>query len=75
MKDLPRGPTEKNEPDALRKPRIRNMMYPVKVMYLGVIACTQDEDNFDDRIVLERVWYAKVQTHASKNKIVWNMCI
>ena len=52
MKELPRGPTEKNAPDALRKPIIRNRGYPVKLMYLGVVTCPQDEDNFYGRIML-----------------------
>ena len=47
MKELPRGPTQKNSPDVLRKPMICNRRYPVKVMYLGVVVCTQDEDIFN----------------------------
>ena len=68
MKELPRGPTEKNAADSLRKPRIHNRRYPVKVIYLGVIACPQDEDNFYGLIMIERVSHAKVLTRASKNK-------
>ena len=37
-------------------------------MYLGVVACPQDEDKFYGRIILERVSRAKVLTSASKNK-------
>ena len=36
-------------------------------MYLGVVACPQDEDNFYGRIMLERASRAKVLTRASKN--------
>ena len=67
MKELPRGPTEQNAPDSLWKPRILNMRYPVKVIYLGVVDCPQDEDKFYDQIMLDRVSHAKVLTHASKN--------
>ena len=44
------------------------MRYPVKVIYLGVVDCPQDEDKFYGRIILERVSRAKVLTVASKNK-------
>ena len=40
--------------------------YPVKVMYLGIVDCPQDEENFDGRIMLERVSRAKVLTLASQ---------
>ena len=68
MKELIRGPKEKNAPDNLRKPRVCNRRYPIKAIYLGVIDFPQDEDNFDDQIILERVSHAKVLTRASKNK-------
>ena len=44
------------------------MRYIVKVMYLGFFACTQDQDNFDGHIMIERVSHAKFLTRASKNK-------
>ena len=68
MKELPRGPTEKNEPDDLWKAMIRNRRYTVKAMYLGVVDCTQDEYNFDGRIMIERLTSEKVLTCASKNQ-------
>ena len=37
-------------------------------MYLGVFACPQDEENFDGRIMLERMSREKVLTRASKNQ-------
>ena len=67
MKDLPMGPIDKDAPDALQTPSIFNRRYPVKVMYLGVVACLQDKDNFGSRIMLERVSHAKFLTRASKN--------
>ena len=74
MKVLPWGATEQNATYPLRKPRVLNSRYTVRLMYLGVIACPQDEDNFDVRIILERVSHAKVLTRDSKIKKLQKMC-
>ena len=68
MNELIRGEIEKNAHDTLQKPSIFNIMYPVKVMYLGLVDFPQDQDNFDGRIMLERDSCEKVLAHASKNK-------
>ena len=75
MNELIRGEIEKNAPDTLQKPSIFNIMYPVKVMYLGLVYFPQDEDNFDGRIMLERDSCEKVLAHASKNKNLRKICI
>ena len=44
------------------------MSYTVKLMYLGLVDFTQDEDNFNGQIILERVSQANVLTCDSKHK-------
>lgn len=68
LKVLPQGESEQNAPDAVAVPKIRSRRYPVKVMYLGVVARPQDEHDFDGRVFLKRVSRPKVQGRASRNK-------
>ena len=49
------------------RPKIRSRRYPVKVMYLGVVACPLDEHDFDGRIFLKRVSRRRKVTRASRN--------
>ena len=65
MKEPTRGAIDQNSPDALQKPKICNIIYTVKVIYLGVVACLQEKNNSDGRIMLVRVSCAKVLTRAS----------
>jgi hypothetical protein len=51
-----------------KRPSIRSRRYPVKVMYLGVVAAPRTEHSFDGRILLERVSHRKKLVRSSRNK-------
>jgi hypothetical protein len=53
---------------AYKRPSIRSRRYPVKVMYLGVVAQPRTEHSFDGRILLERVSRRKKLVRSSRNK-------
>ena len=70
MKKLPltkAGKNSENKVPMYRRPKIRSRRYPVKVMYLGVVANPNEEKDFDGRIYLERVSRQKTVTRASRN--------
>ena len=67
MKKLPKGEDEIKIPE-YQKPKIRSQRYPVKVMYMGVVAAPNAPRNFDGRIYLKRVSTKKKQARASRNK-------
>jgi hypothetical protein len=67
LKILPQGSTEANIP-MYRRPKIRSRRYPVKVMFLGVVANPQPEKNFDGRVLLECVSRQKIVGRATRNK-------
>jgi hypothetical protein len=68
LKILPSNNNEMGQVAQYRRPRIRSRQYPVKVMYLGVVACPQPDKNFDGRVALGRVSIWKTLTRASRNK-------
>ena len=55
LKTLPKGPHEKEGADEFIRPKMRSRRYPVKCMFLGVVACPLPYRRFDGRILLERV--------------------
>ena len=67
MKVLPKAEHEPREPK-YRKPKMRSRRYPVKVMYLGVVANPQEEHNFDGRVYLKRVSNQVTATRRSTNQ-------
>ena len=67
MKVLPKAEHEPREPK-YRKPKMRSRRYPVKVMYLGVVANPQEEHNFDGRVYLKRVSNQVTTTRRSTNQ-------
>ena len=54
VKVLPKGEAEEVEPTYL-SPKIRSRRYPVKVMYLGIVVCPNEDHNFDGRVMLKRI--------------------
>lgn len=67
LKILPTTDDENGRVRPPRRPRIRSRRYPVKVMYLGVVACPQPDHTFDGRVLLERVSRRKRLARASRN--------
>ena len=57
MKVLPETDKEKasNKKIWHSRPKIRSRHFPVKVMYLGVVAAPQPDHNFDGRVFMKRV--------------------
>ncbi len=55
IKILPRGPLEELEVDVVIQPKIRSRRYPVKFVFLGVVACICSHRKFDGKILLEGV--------------------
>jgi hypothetical protein len=68
LKILPSTADEAKQVPGYKRPRIRSRRYPVKVMFLGVVASPQPEHNFDGRIALDRVSQQKTLSRASRNK-------
>jgi hypothetical protein len=69
LKILPTTDDENGRVRPPRRPRIRSRRYPVKVMYLGVVACPQPDHTFDGRVLLERVSRRKRLARASRNHL------
>ena len=67
LKVLPQAASE-NLVEPYKRPRIRSRRYPVKVMYLGVVAAPRAEHLFDGRILLERVSRRRTLLRSSRNK-------
>ena len=55
MKFLPLQPGEEPGAEKLTRPKMRNRCYPVKAMFMGVVACPRKDKNFDGKILMERV--------------------
>lgn len=70
MKVLPREESELS-PVVYKRPQMRNRRFPIKVMYLGVVACPVEEHGFDGKVFLKRVSKRKTVARASRNK---NFC-
>jgi len=68
LKVLPKNEEEAGQPVPYRRPRIRSRRYPVKVMYLGVVAAPRVDYSFDGRVCLHRVSRRKTLARASRNK-------
>ena len=68
VKILPKADCEQTAPDIVELPRIRSRRFPVKVMFLGVVACPNDEHDFDGKILLKRVSRRRQVHRASTNK-------
>lgn len=67
MKVLPTTDDDRGRIPPAKRPRIRSRRYPVKVMYMGVVACPQLEKGFDGRVLLERVSRQKQLSRSSRN--------
>ena len=67
LKVLPKVANETSV-EPYKRPRIRSRRYPVKVMYLGVVAAPRTDHLFDGRILLERVSRRKTLLRSSRNK-------
>jgi len=68
VKELPMADCEQTAPDVIDLPKIRSRRHPVKVMFLGVVACPADEHEFDGRVFLKRVSEVEEQKRMSRNK-------
>ena len=73
LKCLPCGPTEPKGADIIIRPRARSCRFPIKVMYLGVVARPRtfttgvfNGRSFNGRIMLERI--SKTEAVKSKTK-------
>ena len=66
MKILPLGPLEAAGADTLPVEREGSRRFAKKVMYLAVIACPEDEHNFDGKISFTRV--ARTRVHRRDNR-------
>ena len=55
LKTLPRGIHEEEGVDCLVRPKILSRRYPVKCMFMGVVARLIKHRNFNEKILLERV--------------------
>ena len=67
MKKLPKGDHEEHEPTYVQ-PKICSRCYPVKVMYLGVVACPNPEHDFDGRVFLKHISNREPAQRTSRNK-------
>ena len=67
LKILPKGEHEIMDPH-YQAPKIRSRRYPVKVMYLGVVASPHPNHDFDGRVFLKRVSNTKTLTRSTRNK-------
>ena len=67
IKHLPKGQHEEVEPTYVL-PKIRSRRYPVKVMFLGVVACPNRDHNFDGRVFLKRVSKVEIVQRISRNQ-------
>ena len=67
MKILPRGPFEAAGADTLHVEREGSRRFAKKEMYLAVIACPEDEHNFDGKIYFTRVARTRVLRRDNHN--------
>ncbi len=69
MKVLPETDEEKASTTTIRhsRPKIRSRRFPVKVMYLGVVAAPRPDHNFDGRVFLKRVSKRKKLARGCRN--------
>ena len=55
VKKLPLAPHEEEGADKIVIPKMRSRRFPVKSMFMGVVARPRPQHNFDGKILLERV--------------------
>ena len=55
LKKLPLGEGEEDGEDMLVRPKMRSRRFPVKSMFMGVVARPRPDKNFDGKVFLERV--------------------
>ena len=67
LKILPRAEFEEPEVAEAQMPKLRNRRFPLKVMFLGVIAPPDESRNFDGKILMKRVCEQYVTTKNSYN--------
>ena len=67
IKNLPQQKSESVGP-TYKKGKIRCRRFPVKVMYMGVVACPNEERNFEGKILLKRVSERVKLSRATFNK-------
>ena len=67
MKILPLGPFEAADADTLHVEREGSRRFAKKEMYLAVIACPEDEHNFDGKIYFTRVARTRVLRRNNHN--------
>jgi len=68
LKELP--PIEGKDPESckLKRPKATSQRYPVKIIYMGVIARPRPEHNFDGKILPLRVSDVRQLTQATSNE-------
>ena len=64
---LPQHDTEEVNVDKAKKPKMYSRRFPVKTMFLGVVARPVKHRNFDGKILLERIAKDKVITTATSH--------
>ena len=68
IKKIPLRQHETVGDDFLLLPKMRSRRFPVKSMFMGVIARPREDRNFDGKILLERVSEEKTLTRNSTNQ-------
>ena len=68
IKKLPCGEHEEEGADFVPMPKIRSHRFPVKAMFMGVVARPVANKNFDGKILLERVSKEEVLQRRSTNQ-------
>jgi len=68
LKELPANESENSEDCKLKRPKATSRRYPVKIMYMGVVARPRPEHNFDGKILLLRVSERRQLKQATANE-------
>ena len=68
LKHLPRGPHEPEGVDRVKLPRALSRRFPIKVMFMGIVAKPLHEIGFDGGIFLKRITERKVWKKTSYNQ-------
>jgi len=67
LKILPCGPGEQEGADEVAAPKCLSCRFPVKAMFMGVVARPRPEHNFDGTIMLKRVSKTQTVTRATSH--------
>ena len=68
LKQLPQGSCELEPPPNLKRFQARNRRFPVKCMFMGVVARPNEQRKFNGRIMLKRVSKSKIITKRTAHK-------